>query len=75
MWIGIYLKGKTLKGWHLINREESLDHWVAGDGEDLKEWQNRINPELRGEVWHATTYSVSDEEIEYAKATCYDVFE
>lgn len=75
MWVGVHLKGETLRGWHLINREESLDHWVAGGFDALSEWKDRINPELRGEVWHAMTYNVSDEEIEYTRAVCYELFE
>lgn len=75
MWTGIYLKGKTLSGWHMINREESLDYWVAGESHIQNGWQDRINPELRGKVWHAATYDVSDDEVEYVKTSCWIAFE
>lgn len=75
MWTAIHLVGSELKGWHIVNREEVMEVWVSERNHTLTSWQDRMNPELRGEVWLCSSYAVSDNEIRFIKGCCWTLFE
>ena len=83
MWHVIRLTSDKQNGFHCINREEALNHWVTDTyvpkvrgywDVALSNWQASLPEELRDKIWYMQDYQVLDEEIELIKEMSDEVF-